>query len=529
MKKILILTLLFIFGLTTMLGSFLLPVPALAAFELIRAKGFEVIYYLDSRGVRHAFPNQITYQSWYGNDFSKVITLDKATVDNYPLGKNITIRPGTYLVKVPSRSEVYLIEQGGVLRQLQNESIAEAIYGEGWSKRVVDLPEVFFQNYLIGEMVNHDYTIPDSVLYQDSDTGRYYYRNNGILRPFASTQATLDNNFDLNFVVKGNRSYYVREKPIIARDKTVFNPTAEPLVSRRDCANQNLKAAVIFVADEEYSSAELAKLQTIKLNVASRFAYVTDGLAEIDMDYPTSILLDDGYLISQRQDGTTEIHNEVINTFYDNNADDFDFVFVWSNFKTPPENTNEIARFIPVTNKVEGIGKGLLDRANIFGSTGKLKGIIMMGDINKYYPETAAGLDQALNIVMHEILHNWAAYISFVDADGQTSTDLLRDDDYSHWSIYNSFISPLGGSGWINNGNGTFTSGLTKLQNTNLRKYSQLDLYLMGLIPQRYVQPVSYVAPQTKGEIGNNINGTVKTVTIEQIVQANGKWQCSLD
>ena len=339
----------------------------------------------------------------------------------------------------------------------------------------------------------------------------------------------LANHFDLAHAFKSNRSFYQREKPIKGLDKNIFNLVAEPIFDRRDCENEKLKAAAILLADDGFNSQELQKLQTIKNATADRFSWVTNELAEIDIDYPTSVLLDDGYLIKKRNDGTTEVNNEVINSFYDNNPDEFDFIFVWTNFKTPEENTNEIAHFIAVTNKQEGLNRPLLDRSEVYGSAGKLKGIIMMGNINKYHPETQAGLNEALNIVMHEILHNWAAYIEFTDDEGEKSKDLLRNDDYYHWSNYAGFISPLGGSGWIDNGNGTFTNGLTKMSDTNLRQYSSLDLYLMGLIPAQLMAPIMYLQPKTEGAIGNTIEAEAKYIPIDQIIKASGKIKCSLD
>jgi len=513
-----------------LLGSFLFTAPAFAAIELVKSKDFGTVYYIDNRGVRHPFPNEITYQSWYGADFSKIVTVGNDFLLNYPLGKNITIRSGTYLIKVRTAPQVYAVEQGGVLREIKDEAIAEAIYGTNWSKRVVDVPDVFFENYQIGEPLIHDYQTPDSILYQDSVYKKYYYKNNGILQPFESVEAVLANRLDLSLAISRSRDFFIRTRPITGLDKNVFNPAAEPITDTRDCENKKLKAAVVFLVSEKYNGPEAENLQTIKNAISDRFNLVTDELSEISFNYPTSIIFDDGYLIQKRNDGTTEVKNEVINTFYDNNPDIFDFIFVFTNFKIPSENTNEIAHFVTVTNKVEGLNKAIADRSEVYGSTGKLKGVIMMGNINKYHPETQAGLDEALNIIMHEILHNWAAYIEFIDQTGQKSQALLRNDDYSHWSNYAGFISPLGGSGWLDNNDGTFTNGLTQMANTNLRKYSKLDLYLMGLIPKQLMtEPIMYLEPKGPGAMGNIIEAQAKYVTIDQIIAGSGKIQCSLD
>ncbi|MDD2807586.1 MAG: hypothetical protein PHW95_03650 [Patescibacteria group bacterium] len=530
MKKLLAKTLFFVILISPLGGGFINPTPARADFNLVKSKDFGTVYFIDGNSVRHPFSNLATYQSWYGADYSKITTVDNKFLANFKLGQNITIRPGTYLVKVPTAPQVYAVEPGGVLRELQNESIAASIYGEAWSKRVVDVADVFFGDYQIGTIINHDFQFPNGSLYQDSKNKKYYYVRNGILEPFATTQAVIDNHFKLSDAVSGSRDFFIREREIKTLDKNIFNLTAEPIISRRDCENQNLKAAVIFLTDGKYNTSEVEKIEMLKQHTPNRYAWASAGLSKISFNYPTAIINNDGYLLNKRFDGTSEIKNETINTFYDNNSDDFDFIFIFTNFEIPSEkNSNEIAHFTPVTNKVEGINRGNLDRSNIFGSEGKLKGVIVMGNINKYAPETSDGLSSALNIMVHEILHNWAAYVPFIDAGGKKNTNLLRADDESHWNLYDIFMSPLGGSGWIDNGNNTFTSALTKMADTNLRPFSQLDLYLMGLLPAQFVSPVKYLKPVHTGEVANTIEATVQTVAIDQIIKANGTWKCSLD
>lgn len=512
------------------LGNFLSAKPSLADdFELIKSRDFGTIYFVDDKGVRHAFPNEMTYKSWYGNDFSKVITVSNEILQEYKLGANITIRPGTYLVKIRTAPEVYAIEQGGVLREIQDESVAVGIYGDSWSKRVIDVPDVFFKDYIIGEPIKHDYTIPESVLYFDKSTNDYFYKNAGILRRFESKEDVLANKFNLDFAKEASRSYFVRTRPIVGEDKSVFNPVAKPITDKRDCSNTDLKIGIIVVSSGQVTSGEIEKVQTIKKGIPSAYSWATQELSSVDVNYATTVLVDDGYLIEKRANGVTDVHNEVINTFYDNNPDDFDFLMVFTNFTIPSEHdTNEIARFIEVTNKLEGIGKGNSSRAQAYGSDGKLKGIIMMGNINKYNTSDQSGLNQVLNVVNHEILHNWASYIKFEDEDGSLSDDLLRQDDLAHWSIYAGFISPLGGSGWIDNGDGTFTSGLLNIPEGQLRQYSDLDLYLMGLLPRQFVDDISLVVPNNAGSVANTISGKLKKISIEKIVEANGKHQCSI-
>lgn len=107
------------------------------------------VYVIGNDGKRHAFPNDAVFHSWF-RDFSTVTEIDTALMASYALGKNITIRPGTYLVKITTDPKVYAVETGGILRWVPSEATAVAVFGSKWKERVVDVPDVFFGNYKIG-------------------------------------------------------------------------------------------------------------------------------------------------------------------------------------------------------------------------------------------------------------------------------------------------------------------------------------------------------------------------------------------
>lgn len=77
------------------------------------------------------------------------------------------------------------------------------------------------------------------------------------------------------------------------------------------------------------------------------------------------------------------------------------------------------------------------------------------------------------------------------------------------------------GSGWKDNGNGTFTY-VSKQSG-----FSPLDLYLMGMISKEQVPPMLLIEnpaiDKTKlPKLGDTITGTAKTVTIDDIISAEG-------
>ena len=507
---------------TALSGFFALPVAA--APELVKSALTKTVYYLDSAGTRHPFPNSTTYQSWYGNDFSKIIVVSNEFLSQFPLGRNITIRPGTYLVKLVTSPIVYAVEPGGVLREIKTEQIAIDIYGQNWARRVVDLPDVFFSNYQLGEKIVHYYPVPEGSLYQDKKTSSYFYKFKESLRPLAAA-ALAANNLDTRFAIVSDAGYNELRRPITGRSQIVFNPAAAPFVSKRDCEVQNLRAAFILLTNTEPSASQREAVKKVLDATAERYAWATDGLSGISLDSEIVSFIDDGYFLRSVGNGTFDIETELINTFYETHDDVYDFVFIWTNFDVPKLYQNETAHFVPVTNAVVGNGRQGYDVSPVYGSAGKLKGIIVMGNVNQYETTTVSGMNAALNIVLHEILHQWSAYAKLIDGSGNPSTILLKDN--GHWTYYAGFYSPVGGSGFTSNGDGTFTSALSQLADPNLRPYSKLDLYLMGLIPARYVTDTfTFIVPETPQTTGNTIAGTAYGVTVDDIIAANGPIRC---
>ncbi|HOH85666.1 MAG TPA: hypothetical protein PLS17_03210, partial [bacterium] len=117
--------------------------------SLIKMNGLSSVYYLGADGKRYVFPNAPVYFSWY-KDFSGVVTISQSELESYPLAANITMRPGTRLVKITTNPKVYAVEPGGILRAIPDEAAAKALYGDNWNKRVSDVADAFFTNYRTG-------------------------------------------------------------------------------------------------------------------------------------------------------------------------------------------------------------------------------------------------------------------------------------------------------------------------------------------------------------------------------------------
>jgi hypothetical protein len=113
--------------------------------ELIKGS-LSTVYYFASNGKRYVFPNEKTYFTWY-QDFSNVKQIPDGQLSTIPLGGNVTYRPGRKMVKITTDPRVYVVDQGGVLRHVGSEQLAQTLYGISWKNQIDDVPDGYFTNY----------------------------------------------------------------------------------------------------------------------------------------------------------------------------------------------------------------------------------------------------------------------------------------------------------------------------------------------------------------------------------------------
>lgn len=170
-----------------------------SAGDLIKMAGNSSVYYLGADGKRYVFPNSETYFSWY-TDFSGVITIPASELQSYPLGANVTMRPGTKLVKITTDPSVYAVEPNGVLRKIQSEAQASALYGTNWSKRVVDVADAFFTNYTVGSALPVG-QYPAGSLVKNASGSDIFYFDGTNYRKIANEAALSANRFNASYVL----------------------------------------------------------------------------------------------------------------------------------------------------------------------------------------------------------------------------------------------------------------------------------------------------------------------------------------
>lgn len=183
-----------VLSVVAMSGLVVAPVKAAAsAGDLIKMSGNSAVYYLGADGKRYVFPNPATYNSWY-NDFSGVVTIPSSELQSYPLGANVAMRPGTSLVKITTDPSVYAVEPNGVLRKIQSEAQAAALYGSNWNKRIVDVPDYLFTNYTVGQPLPSG-QFPIGSLVKNASASTIYYYDGTNYREIANESAFNANRF----------------------------------------------------------------------------------------------------------------------------------------------------------------------------------------------------------------------------------------------------------------------------------------------------------------------------------------------
>jgi plastocyanin len=130
-------------------ASFAATTTAFSPGDLIKGS-LDTVYYFAPDGHRYVFPNSKTYFTWY-KDFSTVKTIPDGQLGSIPLGRsNVTYRPGYKMVKITTDPKVYAVDQGGILRWVGTEQLAQTLFGINWKNQIDDVPDAYFTNYKVG-------------------------------------------------------------------------------------------------------------------------------------------------------------------------------------------------------------------------------------------------------------------------------------------------------------------------------------------------------------------------------------------
>ncbi len=225
----------------------------------------------------------------------------------------------------------------------------------------------------------------------------------------------------------------------------------------------------------------------------------------------------------------------LMKSLYSGIPDHFDFVSLFSNFDlTPVPGAQAFA--INVQNNVRGIGnpsdkKPIFKDNDKYGSSRRLQNITFLGNVHQYPSDPSSKLADddvsLLDILAHEVGHRWLSYVKFLKNGKET--DVLLGRDKSHWSFFlDSDASYLEGNQISSPALDSFETGKP------FQRYSDLDLYLMGLNSSSEVRDTFYVdgassfspdfpfSAEASPENDVNFKGWAVPVKIEDIIAANG-------
>ncbi|MGA2408016.1 MAG: BACON domain-containing protein, partial [Bacteroidales bacterium] len=164
--------------------------------------------------------------------------------------------------------------------------------------------------------------------------------------------------------------------------------------------------------------------------------------------------------------------------------DEFDFIFFVLNEDNVPISIPYSGKCVPASNHITGIGRAIMDNTSNYGSSGRLKSII-------HLPEKTFIL---YGPALHELMHTWANFGIQTSAFNGTPISDYR----SHWGFTGGNTrGQLGGFA-----QSTLQTGIDgnpikykvdpfgqMANGGNGVPYSEMELYLMGMIPSSNITP----------------------------------------
>lgn len=246
--------------------------------------------------------------------------------------------------------------------------------------------------------------------------------------------------------------------------------------------------------------------------------------------------------------------------FYQTHADVFTQLIIFTTFDHQKADCGNVGPYsVVISNAITGLGIGrvyvelygeearddLFDFSSDYGSDGVLEAYVQMDNVNDFPADPnerlANSTGSVASLLAQEVGHRWGAYVWF-DSDpgsGVTESGDLIGRQNAHWSFFantasvtstptNPKASSLLGNFWVETSPG---SGFFQTE-TVTDGYSELDLYLMGLVPASRVGPFWYLAdvsnsPKSidEGSIPQNgvvLQGTQTFVTVDNVITVEG-------
>jgi Ca2+-binding RTX toxin-like protein len=212
----------------------------------------------------------------------------------------------------------------------------------------------------------------------------------------------------------------------------------------------------------------------------------------------------------------------VSNAFFFANPDDYDYLFVFTDFDIVKP-ANVLAYYNPVRANEAGINIPTVNFGAAYGSASRLQGIVDFGGMSQYsFSTTDSGLQGLMKAAVHEVMHRYGPNLRYQLPGGDIKTDLINSTNPFHWSYAtDTDASFMYGARWVAQPNGSF------LATQIVERLSPLDLYTAGWLPANEIPDTKLLqispAPTTNlPAVGTNVQTTTSTVTGAQILAAEG-------
>jgi hypothetical protein len=158
--------------------------------RLIKLENLSAVYYVNGN-TRHLFSNEKVFFSWYRGSWVdqdiEIVLQDE--FDSYSSGNNITIRPGTNLIKFQNSNRVYTVSTGGILHYASID-ILDNLYDDH-ENRTIAMQNGFESDYKRGNPLDGSYYPSGTLIRYDDSSDIWYIDDN--------QKRKLENNaFDLN-------------------------------------------------------------------------------------------------------------------------------------------------------------------------------------------------------------------------------------------------------------------------------------------------------------------------------------------
>lgn len=144
------------------------------------------LFYIGAEEKKYAFIEKFdegynfdVHATWFA-DRSEVLPVSREVLEPLVVGGYVPLRRGIKLVRQAAQPQIYVVEEGGVLREIA-EPLLQELYGQAWSDHLVTMPDWVFMQYTLGRPYT-ERVHPDGTLFRYHNPARVYVLDHGQAR-----------------------------------------------------------------------------------------------------------------------------------------------------------------------------------------------------------------------------------------------------------------------------------------------------------------------------------------------------------